>query len=795
MTLDVAVAALVPGPVVGPAIDPETWNALFGWLDTVERATGIPVIGAVAYGLVGTFVLREVAGSFTGDGDRAESGESGGSVFGRVRGADSSASESGDDGDVGAAGPDGDPLAEKQRNLMAAPGIEWDTRAPRVGDQFTKTFYVDEFPDAPRDGFLSEVFSVTEAEFDLTTYVKSKNQNRARERLRDRADELQVDAEIEDSARANALQAEAAKAADTHRAVKEGEKVFGLSMYVTVRADTREDLADAERTLREALREDPANLAPKTAIAKQDLALQSAAPVGPDALGNTDPDFHEHTALAGGVGALLASPHNPTLIEEGGIEFGKHKTTQTPIIADPYARDDGYARFLIGDTGSGKSHDGKLTFARMMAQREDCIGIVLEPLGNWTGVAEALDAEHITVGGDKGLNPLEIKPTPRHARRGLGQDASPYKNKVGDVLAFFDNYFELRGVSLGDRLPTLELAVDRTYHEAGITEDIDTHGNESPTLRDLIDELETIYREPGQFVTRIDAEREGLRDDAQWLLRQLRPFEANGRYENLGRESEIDLTGEDVVYLDLAQQEGQVSDDAKLIMQLLVSLVYQRAKLTQQNVVFAIDEFRYVLEDAVNLRVMETVFRHHRHHGLSPWIMTQTVDEFLDRPEAQAILDNCSIKQFHSLDGMDEELAEEFDLNWAQMDFVRNKAQPGSEALGYSDSLLGVDGDWRKVEIHSLPAEFDVVEYDPIRQRKTDLPGITENDLDPAPEDGSGDRTGEPPATADDGDDETADDDAHGEDVSENEFTWLDSEERERLRESESTVADDGEGG
>jgi hypothetical protein len=551
-------------------------------------------------------------------------------------------------------------------------------------------------------------------------------------------------------------------------------------MYVTVRADSESELAEAERVLREALRSDPANLVPKTAIAKQDLAFQSGAPVGPDMLGNKDPSHHRHIALGGGIGALLASPHNPTLIEQGGIEFGKHKATQTPIIVDPYKREDGYARFLIGDTGSGKSHNGKLTFARMLAQREDCIGIVLEPLGNWSGVAEALDAEHITVGGDKGLNPLEIKPTPEHAQRGLGGDANPYKNKVGDVLAFFDNYFELRGVSLGDRLPTLELAVDRTYHEAGINEDIATHRKESPTVRDLIDVLETVYKEPGEFVTRIDAEMDGLQEDAQWLLRQLKPFEPGGRYENLGRASEIDLSGQEVVYLDLAQQEGQVSDDAKLIMQLLVSLVYQHAKLTTDNVVFAIDEFRYVLEDAVNLRFMETMFRHHRHHGLSPWIMTQTVDEFLNRPESQAILDNCSIKQFHSLDGMDEDLAEEFDLNWAQMDFVRNKAQPGSEALGYSDSLLGVDGDWRKVEVHSLPAEHAVIEFDPRHQRRADLPGFEARDKAREQLDGLS---------------APAEDEADKKDTSERderrELTWLESDERAELKAAEAGTDDE----
>lgn len=45
------------------------------------------------------------------------------------------------------------------------------------------------------------------------------------------------------------------------------------------------------------------------------------------------------------------------------------------------------------------------------------------------------------------------------------------------------------------------------------------------------------------------------------------------------------------------------------------------------------------------------IFRHHRHHGLSIRLITQTVDEFFERPGAEMILDQCAIKQFHRLDG------------------------------------------------------------------------------------------------------------------------------------------------
>jgi len=132
------------------------------------------------------------------------------------------------------------------------------------------------------------------------------------------------------------------------------------------------------------------------------------------------------------------------------------------------------------------------------------------------------------------------------------------------------------------------------------------------------------------------------------------PLRRGGRHANLGQASDFDIHDEKVIYLDLAQQEGSVDSSTALTMQLLISLVYERAKISDTEVVFYIDEARYIMQDAASLAFLETVFRHHRHHDLSIRLVTQTVDEFFEHAESEAILDQCAVKQFHRLDGMDE---------------------------------------------------------------------------------------------------------------------------------------------
>ena len=596
-----------------------------------------------------------------------------------------------------------DTVAQLQQESLAPAAVEWETRAAKVGEQWTSTLTIPGYPDYPADGYLNELFNLTTVEFDCTVRLRPLNQERARDDLRNRADDLSIDSGLEDGVRGSYLQTRAQRAASTYAAVENGQRVFSQSMVVTVRADTRDELDESVRTIRRRLRDYPANLTPKTAVGRQDLALKAASPLGPNQLGR------EATVLGGAVGALLSSAHNPTILEPDGVEVGVHRHNNSPVVIDAFARENGYAMFTVGEPGSGKSFGSKQNFLRSIMQSDDRIGVVLEPLNNWTGVAEALDAQRITVGGNMGLNPLDIKPMPERIRQQMSDDASPFKGKKDDDLSFLTNYFALRGVTLGDRRTTLELALDHAYERAGITEDPSTHDRESPTLRTVLDILTEMTEAPESFIVRTEEETAKIETDAPWLIDQLRPFAEDGRYENLGEPTEFDIRDERVIYLDLGQQEGTVGGSTSLLMQLLISLVYERAKETDKEVVFVIDEARYIMQDTASLGFLETVFRHHRHHDLSIRLVTQTVDEFFQHPEAEAILDQCAIKQFHRLSGMDETWANEFGLNHAQMRFVQN-AIPGNDRLGYSEALVGVDGEWRGIEVRAMEQETEVIE-------------------------------------------------------------------------------------
>ena len=77
--------------------------------------------------------------------------------------------------------------------------------------------------------------------------------------------------------------------------------------------------------------------------------MKSTVPTGDNEFGL------ESIVLGGVVGALLSSPQNATIYEEGGVKFGIHKDNQSSVVINPFARDNGYATFIVGDTGSSRS--------------------------------------------------------------------------------------------------------------------------------------------------------------------------------------------------------------------------------------------------------------------------------------------------------------------------------------------------------------------------------------------------------------------------------------------------------
>jgi type IV secretory pathway VirB4 component len=57
-------------------------------------------------------------------------------------------------------------------------------------------------------------------------------------------------------------------------------------------------------------------------------------------------------------------------------------------------------------------------------------------------------------------------------------------------------------------------------------------------------------------------------------------------------------------------------------------------------------------------------------------------------------------------------------------------AVPGNEDAGFSEALVGVDGEWRGIQVQAMAKEKQVIDFEPTDQPRSALPGAGEDAAD-----------------------------------------------------------------
>ncbi|WP_435349182.1 VirB4 family type IV secretion system protein [Haloarchaeobius sp. HRN-SO-5] len=605
-----------------------------------------------------------------------------------------------------------DSIPDIHRTLVSPDCIEEEPNAVRTGEQWARTQWVAEFPDAPTDGLFETLYATSETrETDVSIHVDPRDTERTLNVLENKLETLEADYEyLSERHRAGArgIRKDLEDYRDLYDVLRNTPMTaFDVSMYLTTRSEAPGDGRVDVDGVSNAARRAPANLTPVTPRWQQLDSLVSASPIGVNRL---DDSLDASTPMLGGaVGAMF--PFVAGAFAEPGIEYGTYARNESPLILDRFARETGYCAMVIGKLGAGKSFSTKLQLLRRAMYDGDTVVVMLDPLEGFAGVNEALGGERVTVGGTRGVNPLELRETPKDVLEST-PDLDPWAEQIAWVLSFFETFFtHVAANPLGDRTQTLRRAVQETYERAGITRDPSTHGRDSPTITDLVEILESMLADPAAYGYPTVGEQERIRTDAESLLTDLRPsFRPDGDFANLAQQSEFDLDAP-VVYLDLHQEEGvRGNAETSLMMQVLFNAVYERAKGTAKRVVFVVDEAHYLLHDATSLGFLETAVRHSRHYDLSLQFITQTGGEFALTPEARTIASLCSMTLIHRVDEEAEKLAEWFGLSEREVNWVRT-AKAGNDEDGYSEALLGVDEEgWFPLRVRASPYERTVLD-------------------------------------------------------------------------------------
>jgi hypothetical protein len=571
----------------------------------------------------------------------------------------------------------------------------------RSGEDYVKVLFILNWPDEPDPMFMHNLLYSLPIDSDVSVHVSPREKSDAVDELERQLEK--ATAQANQGVTASSQQARQKRLQNTQRvydALKDTDaNLHEISMYIAVRAEDEEEL---RLSVEQIVREFRTNsLLPEVLVRDQKEGMRSVSPIGSDEINYKSP------AVSGAVGAMYPFG-TTTVMEQAGIDMGIHAINSSPVIVDRFGRENGYNQITAGKIGSGKTFGTLLEILRAKAAYgDDLIVYMLDPLNGFKPITELIGGEEVLVGGRVNINPMKIVQTPQKILENT-PDLDPFTEKKQNLIDFFDMLFQIQDRELGESRDILSMAVEETYERSGITKDPSTHSKQSPTIRDLVGVLREMESEPTEFVE-VNSEDsklvERMEEEASRLVFALNEFEDGGQYENLGKESSLDLKDEDVVYFNLRQQEG--SGSLGLMMHLLLSEVYERAKDTEKKVLFCIDEAHYIMSDARSLDFLEQAVRHSRHYDMGINFITQTLEEFFQHSQSEAIAQQCSMRRLHRIEsGLTEDIMDTLNLNQSHVGYIQ-QAEPGSEETGYSEALYGTD-EHGYVPIRIYPSDFEL---------------------------------------------------------------------------------------
>ena len=593
--------------------------------------------------------------------------------------------------------PDG---ADASVTPLSASSAQLLSHGGRVGSAYCRILYIPRggWPANPEPGLLDRLTAHSSAGVQVKLRVEPMDRKRAASEFKRRV--KQTNKELYAKRQAGAPDAgtvadEKQELDATLRAIEGGrESIYWVGVYFVVRASRKDDVDDAADAIKRDLAKD--DLGVTTLDWAPAEGMTTVSPIGKREVAD-----RTLTAMTGSALRCLFPFSTSSMIEEGGALYGYHGLNDSPIVVDRFNQQNGYNQLVIGNIGAGKSFAVKLLLLRRLARDRDISGVIVDPRGGFRELIDVfgLDAESVTVGGDRGINPLQIEPTPAEVLEER-PDMDPLGERIESVLAFFAALHaesdDTSGLDAGDRA-VLSQAITDAYNEAGITKEPVTHSRDSPLPED-VDRILGTYAADATVALGTDAserEIEKWEDRAADLRIAMRPFRDGGRYDHLNQPTNIGLgaDGSRIVLLDTNQSED--SDALPLTMKLLFDAIYERAK-APGRMIAAFDEVHKLLQTPGGLDWLSRAVRYSRHFLLSLTLISQTADEFFEgedgepNPRVKTIADNCPIKWLFRTTGLTDEHGEQLGLSEREIRFVR-QATPGDRKRGWSHSLLSVD--------------------------------------------------------------------------------------------------------
>jgi len=492
-------------------------------------------------------------------------------------------------------------------NLIAPAAMEVSQNYIKIGNKFAKTLFVFSYPRFLSGGWFSPIINMAKL-FDISIFIHPIDTALAMRSLRKKT--AQIEAELSEKeekglVRDPMLETAFADIENLRNNLQQAtERLFDLSVYITIYADTIEKLNELEEIINNTF--ESKLIYVKPSIFQQVEGFTSTIPLGNDKL-----DIH--APLNSGPVSSFFPFVSTDLTSETGILYGINQHNNTLVIFDRFSLENGNM-VVFAKSGSGKSYASKLEILRSLMIGTDVI--IIDPENEYKNLSDAVGGTYfkISLTSDQHINPFDIPRVPP------GEDpADVFKSHILTLTG-------LVKIMMGNITVEEESILDRALTEVYASFDITPENPNFLTIEPpLLSDFETVLRN-----------MEGGRSMAEKLYRY-----TQGSYSGfINRKSNIDMNNRLIVFSmrDLEEQLRPIA------MYVILNFIWNLVRSEFKRRILVIDEAWVMMKYQEGAAFLFGLAKRGRKYYLGLTTITQEVEDFLSSPYGKPIITNSSLQ-------------------------------------------------------------------------------------------------------------------------------------------------------
>jgi type IV secretory pathway VirB4 component len=507
------------------------------------------------------------------------------------------------------------------RDILAPAALEISSKSIKIAGKTSRTFFVMSYPRFLTDGWLAPIVNLDKV-FDIGIHIHPIPTEKILSDFKKKVAEVQSQINLRESkglVRDPILDTAYRDLESLRDSLQQAqEKIFSIGLYITIYANSEDELFKSENEIRSMLESKLVYLKP--ALFQQMEGFLSVAPIGRDLL-------QVHTKLNTGPVSSFFPFISSELTDNKGILYGINRHNSGLVIFDRYSLPN-YNSVIFATSGAGKSYATKLEILRTMMF--DTEVIVIDPEREYEYLAEAVGGRYfnISLSSEHHINPFDV---PKSL-----DDEDP-----ADVLrTHIIHLVGLFRIMLGGLSPEEDSLVDRAISETYALKDITPNSDYSNIEPPLMSDFEMVL-----------SSMEGTES----LLARLTKYTRGTWSGFINKPSNVDINKKLVVF-SIRDMEDELKPAA---MYIITQFIWNAVRKNIKKRLLVVDEAWWMMKSDDTASFLFMIAKRGRKYFLGLATITQDVGDFIKSKYGVPIITNSSMQLLlkqspSSVDGLQE---------------------------------------------------------------------------------------------------------------------------------------------